>query len=102
MTLAAASDMRRDPDLKGRIESAALAQGQSIQWADRNVAALCANPDWAQKWADFRASAAANGDLKPNIGIRTDVISDDDIDTAVQALVDQQAAAATQAAEATA
>lgn len=93
MTLAAASDMRRDPDLKGRIESAALANGQTIQWVDRNIAAMCANTDWAQKWADFKAAAALVGDLKPNVGVRTDVIGDDDIDTAVKQLITDQTAA---------
>lgn len=93
MTLAAASDMRRDPDLKGRIESAALGRGQTIQWVDRNIATLCANAEWATKWAAFKAAAAAVGDLKPNVGIRTDVIGDDDIDTAVEQLVVDQAGA---------
>lgn len=101
MTLAAASDMRRDPDLKGRIESAALANGQNIQWVDRNIAALCANDTWATKWADFKAAAALVGDLKPNVGIRTDVIGDDDIDTAVKQLVAGQAAPATDPAAST-
>jgi hypothetical protein len=97
MTLAAASDMRRDPALKGRIESAALANGQTIQWVDRNIAALCANTAWATKWADFKTAAAQVGDLNPNVGIRTDVIGDDDIDAAVKQLVSdqEQAAAAT-------
>jgi hypothetical protein len=94
MTLAAASDMRRDPALKGRIESAALAHGQSIQWVDRNIAALCANDEWATKWAAFRMAAAMAGDLSPNIGVRTDVIGDDDIDTAVAQLITAQASPA--------
>lgn len=89
MTLDAAAQMRKSASLKGRIESAALAQGKSLQWVDRSIAALCATPEWLSVWAVAYGEAAADGDPGANLGIRQSVISDDMIETAVKALVDR-------------
>lgn len=90
MTLDASASMRRSPSLKFRIEASASAHGQDDTWVDRNLRTLAADPTWISKWATAAADAAAVGDNSPNLGVRTDVISDDMIDTAVAALIEQQ------------
>lgn len=90
MTLIAASNMRRSASLKGRVESAALAHGLSIQWVDRNIAALCATPTWVTAWAAAYQQAISVGDLGTDLGARMDVIKDEDIDAAVADLADKQ------------
>jgi len=87
VTYAAASDMRRSASLKGRIESAASAHGQTIQWVDRNIAALCATADWATKWDEATMAAFNDRDFKRDIGININVITDDMIDEAITGLI---------------
>lgn len=99
MTLNAGLEMRKSASLKGRVESAAYDKGQTMQWVDKNYPALCAAAEWREAWS---AAPLYNPDgTKTDAGARDDVIKDEDIDTAVQALIDQQAqdAATEQAAQ---
>lgn len=89
MTYAAASAMRRSASLKGRIESSAYAHDQGIQWVDRNLPALCATPEWVTAWTSARADAIEVGDMDRDLGTLNNVITDDMIDAAVAALVEQ-------------
>jgi len=101
MTYAAASLMRRSASLKGRIESSAYAHDQTMQWVDRNIATLVVNADWVQAWTTAFTAAITDGDMDRDLGISNSVITDDMIDTAIQALVTQQASEAATAQSAT-
>ena len=94
MTLDAAAQMRRSPSLKQRIESAAYAQGQSMQWVDRNIAAICATPEWATVWSQAWADETADGIQNPDVGSRRSIVTDDMIEAAVEDVVKKTTEAA--------
>jgi len=91
VNLTAGSLMLRSPDLKGRIEYAAHGRGQTNMWVDQNIDKICATDGWADAWTTALQQAVSVGDFKPNLGARTDVITDDQITKAVTDLLAQQA-----------
>lgn len=92
MTLNATFLMRKDPDLKGRIESAAHGDpwNKSNQWVDQNFGNIIADQSWSEAWEKFRLEALSNGDEKPNIGVRGDVIDDQMILDAIKKVADAE------------
>lgn len=108
MTLNAGYLMRRDPDLKGRIETAARqnpGSPRNNQWVDNNLAEVIATPGWAEKWTTAFMNELSDGVTSPKLGERRSVIADSDIEEAVAALIaaedkeaaDEQQQAATDA-----
>lgn len=77
-------EMANSSSLIGRITAAAA--GESIsdpqQWTRNNLWKLVSSPNWADQWAYAADTATVN--TNPDLGIRTDVISDGNILSAVQ------------------
>jgi hypothetical protein len=79
-------EIAQSESLRGRITAAAAAEGIDYpeQWASTAMWKLAASPGWADKWDSANDSYTVNAN--PDTGARTDVISDGDILSAVQAL----------------
>lgn len=89
MTLNAGLEMRKSASLKGRVETVAYDKGQTMQWVDKNYPVLCASADWRAAWSDAPLYNPDGSMTDP--GARDDVIKDEDIASAVEALVAEQA-----------
>lgn len=79
-------DMARSASLLGRMTAAAAKERilNPEQWVTVNAWNLAASPSWDAKWDSAEVGLTVNGN--PDLGARTDVISDADILSAVQAL----------------
>lgn len=99
MALSDISDMTNSGSLGSRIVGAAAREGRDRKWANENLYAICSADGWDEKWQAARNEDARK--VNPDTGGRPDVIKDEDITAAVQALIDQQAqdAATEQAAQ---
>jgi len=84
-------EMASSQSLIARIVAAAAAEGQDepLSWANSNIWKLCSTPDWDDAW-DY-AKGVANINNNPDTGARNDVINDNMILSAVQALRNAQA-----------
>jgi len=85
-------EMAGSQSLLSRISACAASEGQDepLAWAQANMWALCATPDWDDAWAYARDNANVN--VNPDTGMRDDVINDNMILGAVQALRTEQQA----------
>lgn len=85
-------EMARSGSLLGRITAAAAAENidNPDSWVASRMWKFAGQPGWADKWAF--ASDNWNVNANSDFGVRTDVISDADILTAVQALNTAQVA----------
>jgi hypothetical protein len=84
MSYNSVAEMAATPSLINRIAAAAATQGieNPSGWAGMHMWEFAASPGWGDKWDTARANWSIN--VNPDIGIRTDVITDDDILAAVQ------------------
>lgn len=87
MSYSSIVEMANSASLIGRITAAVA--GESIEnpeaWTRTNIWKIAAQPGWADDWAYADDTATVN--VNPDLGIRTDVISDVKILAAVQAVV---------------
>jgi hypothetical protein len=79
-------EMANSSSLIGRLTAAAA--GESIAdpqaWVRTNLWKIVSSPGWADDWAYAADTASVN--TNPDLGIRTDVISDAKILAAIQAV----------------
>lgn len=79
-------EMANSSSLIGRLTAAAA--GESIaspeQWTRTNLWKIVSSPGWADNWQFASDNATVN--TNPDLGIRTDVINDASILSAVQAI----------------
>ena len=78
-------EMAQSQSLRERITAAVAAEGISNPeaWTASNMWAIVSAPGWGDQWA--YASDTYQVNANPDYGARTDVISDQDILSAVQA-----------------
>lgn len=86
MSYTSIQDMAQNGPLRGRIAAAAAAEGidDPDTWTADRMWKFASQPGWGDKWAYAVDNYQINSN--PDFGVRTDVISDGDILTAVQAL----------------
>lgn len=79
-------EMANSSSLIGRLTAAAAGEAIATpeQWVRTNLWKIVSSPGWADQWAYAFDTATVN--TNPDLGIRTDVISDGDILSAVQAV----------------
>lgn len=79
-------EMASNQSLIARITAAAAAEGVSdpLPWVQQNIWKLASSPDWDDAWAYAKAAASVN--VNPDTGLRSDVINDQMILSAVQSL----------------
>lgn len=84
-------EMAGSQSLLSRISACAASEGQDepLAWAQANIWKLCATPDWDDAWAYAKDTQTVN--QNPDTGMRDDVINDNMILSAVQALRNDQA-----------
>lgn len=84
-------EMAGSQSLLQRIAACAASEGQSdpTTWAQANIWSLCSSPNWDDSWAYAKDTETVN--VNPDTGIRDDVINDNMILSAVQALRTEQA-----------
>jgi hypothetical protein len=86
MSYTSVVEMASSSSLIGRLTAAAAAE--SIEnpeaWTRTNLWSLVSSPGWADQWAYAFDTATVN--TNPDLGVRTDVISDGDILAAIQAV----------------
>lgn len=84
-------EMAGSASLLARITACASGEGQADpqSWAQSNIWKLCATPDWDDAWA--YAKDTQNVNQNPDTGARDDVINDQMILSAVQAVRAAQA-----------
>lgn len=87
MTYHAVAEMVASQSLRERINACVAGEGISSPegWASSNIWKICAAPAWDDQWDYAKATYQIN--LNPDMGARTDVISDQDILSSVQAVV---------------
>jgi hypothetical protein len=85
MSYSSIVEMAASQSLRDRITAAAasLAIPSPDQWIYGVAWQIVASPGWADKWDTAKAVYDVN--LNPDTGVRTDVISDDDILAAIHA-----------------
>jgi hypothetical protein len=78
-------EMAGSESLRGRITAAAAVEGvdNPTQWIYSAIWSIAASPNWATQWDYAKGTYQVNAN--PDLGARTDVISDADILAAVQA-----------------
>lgn len=86
MALTDIADMTNSGSLRSRLFAAATQAGQDSTWLNSNVSQILGTESWADAWIQARTAPDASN-WNPDTGIRTDVITDDMITTAVQALI---------------
>lgn len=86
MSYGSIADMAKSGSLLTRVAAAAAAESiqNPLQWANSHMWEIVGAPSWGDKWS--YAQDNCNVNQNPDFGMRTDVISDADILTAVQAL----------------
>jgi hypothetical protein len=86
MSYSSIVEMANSESLRGRITAAAAGAGVTNpeQWLYSVIWKLAASPGWADQWAYAKDTYQVNAN--PDLGARTDVISDGDILAAVTAL----------------
>ncbi|MFC6156142.1 hypothetical protein [Kribbella jiaozuonensis] len=86
MSYSSIRDIATDGSLMGRITAAAASESidNPESWVASRMWQFAAQPGWGDKWAYAKDNWQVNAN--PDFGIRTDVISDADILSAVQAL----------------
>ena len=86
MSYSSIVEMASSKSLKSRVVAAAAEQGISgpVMWVEAHIWETAASPNWATQWDYARGTYQVNAN--PDFGARTDVISDADILSAVQAL----------------
>lgn len=91
MSYSSIRDIATDGSLMGRITAAAASEGleNPDSWAASRMWKFASQPGWGDKWAYAKDNETVN--VNPDSGARTDVISDADILTAVQAIVAEEA-----------
>jgi hypothetical protein len=88
MSLNAMTEMRQSNSLIARITASAAqldAPTEPAMWVQMNLWNLVKCPEWATRWDEVKAALDVN--QEKDLGIRTDVISDAMIGTAVAALI---------------
>lgn len=78
-------EMAKSTSLLERIAAAAAEEGIEfpVPWANAHMWEIAASPEWSTKWDYAKDTWQVNAN--PDFGARTDVISDADILSAVQA-----------------
>lgn len=91
MSLSSIAEMAASKSLLTRIAACAAQQGEfgPMVWASGNIWEIVSSPGWGDKWQFAADNWQVNAN--PDVGARTDVISDADILAAVQALKTKQA-----------
>ena len=91
MSYQAIVEMASSQSLQARISACAAGEGQddALQWTQQNILKLCNTPDWDDAWS--YAKDTSNINQNPDTGARDDVINDNMILGAVQALRTAQA-----------
>lgn len=91
MTYSSIVEMAQSQSLSQRIAACAAQEeiAEPQGWVATNMWRLAASPGWAEKW-DYAKGTYAK-DKNPDTGDRPDVISDEDILAAVQALTGRTA-----------
>jgi len=79
--------MYESQSLRGRIRACSVRLGQDQVWFNNNSYDVVASPGWDTAWATGKLGGI---NFNPDTGIRTDVITDDMINSAVQAILDKQ------------
>jgi hypothetical protein len=79
-------EMATSSSLRGRLTAAVAGEGidNPEQWTATNVWKLVASPGWADAWQFATDNYQVNAN--PDFGARIDVISDNDVLAAVQAV----------------
>lgn len=79
-------EMANSSSLIGRLTAAAAGEGiaNPEQWVRTNLWKIVSSPNWSADWA--YASDTATVNTNPDLGIRTDVIDDNKILAAIQAV----------------
>lgn len=87
MSYASIVEMANSGSLIGRITAAVAGEGidNPEQWTRSNLWKLVASPGWADDWDYAKGASGNNPNVNPDLGVRTDVISDAKILAAVQA-----------------
>lgn len=87
MSYQAIMSMAQSGALRERVMACAAEQGEADPpgWSTTNMWKIAASPGWADKWS--YAVDALTVNQNPELGARTDVISDEDILAAVQAVL---------------
>lgn len=93
MTYAAVNEMRMSPSLIGR--AAACAAQEDVPddpqyWVQEHLWALVKDPVWADVWCEAKGAPDV-GNMNPDTGARTDVITDTMIRVAVYAILHPEA-----------
>lgn len=93
MTYQSMVEMGSSQSLIARVAACAAEQGnsQARTWAGNNILMIASRAafDWDASWDAGRAALTVND--QPDLGVRTDVITDAQILTAVQTLKSEQA-----------
>lgn len=87
MTYNAMVEMANSGSLRNRVTAAAAESGAGYppQWASDNIWKVVDAPGWALQWAS--ATDGLDINQNPDLGIRTDVITDDQIRAQVQSML---------------
>ncbi len=80
-------EMAEDPHLKNRLIGAAAQAGRddARMWVDTHIFALVRDPAWEAAWAYAEDNKTVN--VNQFTGMRVDVINDEMIETAVEAVI---------------
>lgn len=86
MSYTSVVEMANSSSLIGRLTAAAAGEGiaQPDVWTRTNLWKLVSSPGWSDKWQFADDNSTVN--VNPDSGIRNDVIGDNDILSAVQAV----------------
>lgn len=84
-------EMASSQSLQARISACAAGEGQTdaLQWTQANILKICSTGDWDDAWQYAKDVSTINHN--PDTGARDDVINDQMILSAVQALRTAQA-----------
>ena len=82
-------EMARSASLQSRVAAAAAAEGyhDPVNWAGDNMWAVVAAPGWAALWEYYGVAPQMTINVQPDLGIRTDVITDEAILGVVQPMI---------------
>lgn len=95
MALSDIADMTSSPSLRARIIAASARQDRDMGWVNLYLTTICATEGWDAAWVSGKNGGP---NVNPDTGMRTDVISDDMITTAVQQLINAQTSSDSQTA----
>lgn len=89
MTYTAVVEMASSVSLMNRLIACAADEGapNPVQWVQDNLWKIVSSGTWPADWQYASDVAAANPNVNPDLGARTDVIDDGKILAAVQPLV---------------